>query len=84
MPQNQRRHSVPITNFTAAVKAGDLLLFGTCSECRGDVERVVEVGWLVQELTTLHAIPILLAFNTLRLKKSLRVVFTPERAKLGQ
>ncbi len=36
------RHSVTITYFTGAVKAGDLLLVGTCSECRGDVARVVE------------------------------------------
>ena len=31
-----------IVNFSGAVKAGDLLLVGECSECRGDVARVVE------------------------------------------
>jgi len=36
------RHEVTITNFTGAVKAGDLLLVGKCSECRGDVARVIE------------------------------------------
>lgn len=38
------RHSVTITNFTGAVKAGDLLLVGLCSECRGDVARLIEMG----------------------------------------
>jgi len=38
------RREVTILNFTGAVKAGDLLLVGTCSDCRGDVARVVEVG----------------------------------------
>jgi len=38
------RHEVTITNFTGAVKGGDLLLAGLCSECRGDVARVVEMG----------------------------------------
>jgi len=38
------RHGVTITNFTGAVKAGDLLLVGLCSECRGDVARVIEIG----------------------------------------
>lgn len=36
------RHEVTITNFSGAVKAGDLLLVGLCSECRGDVARVIE------------------------------------------
>ena len=36
------RREVTIRNFTGAVKAGDLLLVGVCSECRGDVARVVE------------------------------------------
>jgi hypothetical protein len=31
-----------ITNFTGAVKGGDLLLVGLCSICRGDVARVIE------------------------------------------
>jgi hypothetical protein len=38
------RHEVTITNFTGAVKAGDLLLMGLCSECRGDVARVIDMG----------------------------------------
>ena len=38
------RHEVTITNFTGAVKGGDLLLVGLCSECRGDVARLVEMG----------------------------------------
>lgn len=37
------RHETTITNFTGAVKAGDLLLVGKCSECHGDVARVVEM-----------------------------------------
>lgn len=35
-------HEVTITNFSGAVKAGDLLLVGECSECHGDVARVIE------------------------------------------
>jgi hypothetical protein len=38
------RHAVTITNFSGAVKGGDLLLVGLCSECRGDVARVIEQG----------------------------------------
>jgi hypothetical protein len=38
------RREVTVRNFTGAVKAGNLLLVGTCSECREDVARVVEVG----------------------------------------
>lgn len=38
------RHEVTISNFTGAVKERDLLLVGFCSECRGDVARVVEVN----------------------------------------
>jgi len=38
------RHEVTITNFTGAVKAGDLLLVGLCSECHGDVARVMEMS----------------------------------------
>ena len=38
------RHEVTITNFTGAVKAGDLLLVGLCSECRMDVARLIEVS----------------------------------------
>jgi uncharacterized CHY-type Zn-finger protein len=37
------RHEVTINNFTGAVKSGDLLLVGSCSECHGDVARLVEV-----------------------------------------
>ena len=36
------RHDVTITNFSGVVKEGDLLLVGLCSECRGDVARLVE------------------------------------------
>jgi hypothetical protein len=35
------RHEVTIINFSGAVKAGDLLLVGLCSECRSDVARVI-------------------------------------------
>jgi hypothetical protein len=38
------RHEVTITNFTGAVKGGDLLLVGLCSICRGDVARLIEAG----------------------------------------
>jgi hypothetical protein len=36
------RHAVTITNFSGTVKTGDLLLVGKCSECRGDVARLIE------------------------------------------
>jgi len=36
------RHAVTITNFSGAIKAGDLLLVGLCSECRGNVARLIE------------------------------------------
>ena len=36
------RHGVTITNFSGAVKAGDLLLVGKCAECHGDVARLIE------------------------------------------
>lgn len=36
------RREVTITNFTGAMKGNDLLLVGTCAECRGDVARVIE------------------------------------------
>lgn len=36
------RHEVTITNFTGAVKSGDLLLVGKCAKCHGDVARVIE------------------------------------------
>ncbi len=38
----QCRHEVTITNFTGAIKGGDLLLTGKCAECHGDVVRVIE------------------------------------------
>ena len=38
------RHEVTITNFTGAVKGGDLLLVGLRSICRGDVARLIEAG----------------------------------------
>ena len=38
------RHEVTITNFSGAVRAGDLLLVGLCSKCHGDVARVIEMG----------------------------------------
>jgi hypothetical protein len=36
------QHGVTITNFSGAVKAGDLLLVGKCSICQSDVARVLE------------------------------------------
>jgi hypothetical protein len=36
------KHEVTITNFSGAVKAGDLLLVGICAECHSDVARVIE------------------------------------------
>ena len=36
------RHEVKIKNYTGAVGGGDLLLVGQCSECFGDVARVIE------------------------------------------
>lgn len=38
------RHDVTIINFSGAVKAGDLLLVGKCSECHSDVARVIEMS----------------------------------------
>ena len=35
-------HAVTITNFSGTVKGGDLLLVGSCSECHGDVARLIE------------------------------------------
>ena len=35
------RHEVTITNLSGTVKAGNLLLVGSCSECRGDVARLL-------------------------------------------
>jgi hypothetical protein len=38
----QCRHETSITNFSGAIKGGDLLLVGKCAECRSDVARVIE------------------------------------------
>lgn len=38
----QCRHETTITNFSGAIKGGDLLLVGQCAECRSDVARVIE------------------------------------------
>ena len=38
------RHSVTIKNYTGVVKAKDLLLVGHCSECHGDVARLIEIS----------------------------------------
>ena len=38
------RHEVTITNYSGAVRAGDLLLVGVCSECRSDVAKVIEMN----------------------------------------
>ena len=38
------RHEVTITKFSGAVRAGNLLLIGSCSECHGDVAGVIEFG----------------------------------------
>lgn len=37
------RREVTITNFSGAVKAGDLLLVGKCAECHDDVARIIEM-----------------------------------------
>jgi hypothetical protein len=38
------RREITITNFSGSVKSGDLLLVGKCSECHGDVARVIEMS----------------------------------------
>jgi len=38
------RHDVTITNFTGAVKSGNLLLVGLCSDCHGDIAREIEMA----------------------------------------
>lgn len=57
------RHEVTITNFTGAVRSGDLLLVGKCSECHGDVASVIEMKSkdddhisISQKLTYTHAL----------------------------
>jgi len=37
------RHEVTITNFAGTVAGGDLVQQGLCSECRGDVARLIEM-----------------------------------------
>jgi hypothetical protein len=37
-------HEVTITDFAGTVVGGDVLLQGLCSECRGEVARVIEMG----------------------------------------
>ena len=39
---DQCRHETTITNFSGAIKGGDLLLVGQCAERRSDVARVIE------------------------------------------
>lgn len=36
------RQEKTITNFSGSIKKGDLLLEGLCSECNGDVARLIE------------------------------------------
>jgi len=43
-PTSGASTAVTITNFTGSVKGGDLVLEGQCSECRGDVARLIEMG----------------------------------------
>jgi hypothetical protein len=38
----QCRREVTITNFSGTLKGEDLLLKGKCSECHGDVARMIE------------------------------------------
>ena len=38
------RHETTITDFSGAIKGGDLLLVGKCTECLGDVARVIEAS----------------------------------------
>jgi hypothetical protein len=38
------RHEVTIIDFSGAVRSGDLLLVGLCSECRSDIARVIEMS----------------------------------------
>ena len=38
------RHEVIITNFTGAVRQGDLLLVGQCAQCKCDVAKVLETS----------------------------------------
>ncbi len=36
------RREVTISNFSATIQGGDLLLVGKCAECHGEVARVIE------------------------------------------
>jgi bacterioferritin-associated ferredoxin len=38
------RREATITNFTGAIKDGDLLLVDRCAECQGNVARMIEAG----------------------------------------
>lgn len=38
------RYEVTITNFSGAVRGGDLLLVGRCAEYQGDVARVISLA----------------------------------------
>ena len=35
------RHDVTITNYSGTVNSGNLLLVGLCSECHGDVAKLI-------------------------------------------
>jgi hypothetical protein len=50
-------HGVTITNFSGAVKGGDLLLSGSCSECQGPVARLIEVERSEEHSNILSASP---------------------------
>ena len=45
------RHETTITDFSGAIKGGDLLLVGKCTECLDDVARVTEGSQLSMPLT---------------------------------
>lgn len=38
----QCRHEATITNFSGAIKSGNLLLVGKCAECQGNVAHMIE------------------------------------------
>jgi len=37
------RHEVTIINYSGVIKTGDLLLVGLCSECHGDVAKIIKL-----------------------------------------
>jgi len=41
------KHEVIISNFSGAVKEGDLLLVGVCVECHNDVAKVIEMASMI-------------------------------------